>query len=101
MFHHWDDVIRVMCRVFFLTKLPKHFLCLSKGSVEILSAHSSTFAVFTSRLVENKTLMVFFQQWLSAWHSSIKIRFYTFLHLICGSLQLLQSHHRPLGFFSK
>ena len=51
--------------------------------------------------------MDIFEKWLSSCHSSIKARFVEcmtnscpvdrFSHLSCGSLQLLQSYHGPLG----
>lgn len=54
--------------------------------------------------------MVFFHQWLSSPHSSIKTRLVEcrtnscpmsrFSYLSFGSLQLLQSYHWPLGCFS-
>ncbi|MEQ2250455.1 hypothetical protein ILYODFUR_001043 [Ilyodon furcidens] len=56
----------------------------------------------------NRILIDFFQQSLSSCHRSLKARFVElttnsclanrFSNLSCGSLQLLQSYHRSLGF---
>ena len=65
------------------------------------------FVVSPTWLVAN--CMALFQQWLSSCNSSIKARFecmtnswsvHRFSHLSCGSLQLLQGYHGPLGCFS-
>ena len=79
----------------------------------LTSAPSSTCLLcphMASRKLQTGLLMAFFQQWLSSCHSSIKARFVEcttnscpvdrFSHLSCGSLQLLQSYHGPLGCFS-